>query len=185
MADFVKVAKTAPGKLSYASPGYGTTPHLIGELLKRNAGVSLVHVPYKGGAPAMNDLLGGQVDAFFEAPANLLPQIQAGKLRPLAVTSKKRMQSLPDVPTVAEAGFADLTLESWSALVAPQKTPPAVIARLREALGKVLPNEDLMRSLRERGFEATSSTPQELGHMIFVERKKWATLIKEQNITVD
>ncbi|MBT2304685.1 tripartite tricarboxylate transporter substrate binding protein [Variovorax paradoxus] len=185
LADVVAGAKAKPDKMSFASPGYGTTPHLMGETLMREANISITHVPYKGGGPALNDLLGGQVDLFFEAPATLLPQIHAGKLRPLAVTSKTRMPSLPEVRTVAEQGMPKLMLESWSAFVAPAGTPADIIKRLRVETEKVLKSEGIVSKLRERGFEATSSTPEELARMIRDEGRTWSQLIKERNITVD
>ncbi|MBT2336554.1 tripartite tricarboxylate transporter substrate binding protein [Variovorax paradoxus] len=185
LADVIAGAKAKPDKVSFASPGYGTTPHLVGETLMREANITLTHVPYKGGGPALNDLLGGQVDLFFEAPATLLPQIHAGKLRPLAVTSKARMPSLPEVRTVAEQGMPKLTLESWSAFVAPAGTSADIVKRLRVETEKVLKSEDIVNMLRERGFEATSSTPDELARMIRDEGRTWSRLIKERNITVD
>lgn len=185
LADVVAAAKAKPGKISFASPGYGTTPHLAGEALMREAHISLTHVPYKGGGPALNDLLGGQVDLFFEAPVNLLPQIHAGKLRALALTSKARMPQLPEVLTVAEQGFPKLTLESWSAFVAPPGTPSAIVKRLRVEAEKVLKSEDIVSILRERGFEATHSTPEELARMVRDEGIAWSRLIKERNITVE
>ena len=185
MADVIASAKAKPDKLSFASPGYGTTPHLVAEALMRQSGIVLTHVPYKGGAPALNDLLGGQVDLFFEAPSTLLPQIQNNRLRPLAVTSKARMPSLPNVQTVAELGLPQLTLESWSALVAPPGTPAAIVARLRVETEKALKSEDIVSKLRERGFEAASSTPDQLARMIRDEGRNWSKLIKERSISVD
>lgn len=138
LADVIAAAKSKPGKLSFASPGVGTTPHLAGETFSQEAGITITTVPYKGGAPALNDLLAGQVDLYFEAPATIVPQIQAGKLRALAVTGKKRMAALPNVPTVAEQGFPKLTLESWAAFVAPKGTPPAIIERLHTEIEKVV-----------------------------------------------
>ncbi|MEZ2295194.1 Bug family tripartite tricarboxylate transporter substrate binding protein [Variovorax sp. RCC_210] len=185
LADVIAAAKARPDKLSFASPGYGTTPHLVGETFRREAAIEITHVPYKGGAPALNDLLGGQVDLFFEAPSTLLPQIRAGKIRPLAVTSKTRMSALPEVRTVAEQGMPQLALESWSGFVAPPHTPVDVVARLRIETDKVLKSPDIVNKLRELGFEATSSTPQELARMVRDEGATWSKLIKERNITVD
>ena len=185
LGDIVAVGKANPGKLSYASPGVGTTPNLIGETFKREAGLDITHVAYKGGAPALNDLLAGTVDLYFEAPATLTQHIAAGKLRALAVTGKKRIPVLPQVPTVAEQGMPKLTLESWSALVAPPGTPANVVARLRVETEKVLKSSDLVAKLNDMGFEATTSTPDELTRMIRDEGRNWAQLIKERNITVD
>ena len=185
LADVIAAARSRPDKLSYASPGYGTTPHLVGETFRREAGIEITHVPYKGGAPALNDLLGGQVDLFFEAPSTLLPQIRAGRIRPIAVTSKTRMSAFPEVPTVAEQGMPQLTLESWSGFVAPPHTPADVVARLRIETDKVLKSQDIVGKLHELGFEATSSTPQELARMVRDEGATWSKLIKERNISVD
>lgn len=142
-------------------------------------------MPYKGGAPALNDLLGDQVDLFFEVPSTLLPQIDAGKIRPLAVTSKTRMRSLADVPTVAEQGMPQRTLQSWLGLVAPPDIPAEVVARLRIETEEILKSPDIVNKLHELGFEATSSTPQELARMVRDEGATWSKLIKERNITVD
>lgn len=185
LADVVAAGKANPGKLNYASPGVGTTPHLIGETFRRESGVDITHVPYKGGAPALNDLLAAQVDLYFEAPATLTQQIAAGKLRALAVTGKTRIQALPQVLTVAEQGMPKLTLESWSALVAPPGTPANVVARLRIETEKVLKSPEIVGKLQDLGFEATTSTPEELTRMIRDEGRHWAQLIKERNITLD
>lgn len=185
LAEVVAAGKARPGSLNYASPGVGTTPHLIGETLRREAGIDITHVPYKGGAPALNDLLGGQVELYFEAPATLTQHIASGKLRPLAVTGKTRIQALPQVPTVTEQGMPKLTLESWSALVAPPRTPADVVARLRIEAVKVLRSAEMTGKLNEMGFEATTSTTDELTRMIRDEGRRWAQLIKERNITID
>lgn len=185
LADVIAAAKAKPNKLSFASPGYGTTPHLLGETLRQEAGIEITHVPYKGGGPALNDLLGGQIDLYFEAPGTLLPHLGTGKIRALAVTSKTRMHALPEVRTVAEQGMPKLTLESWSAFVAPANTPPDVVARLRVETEKVLKSDEIVSKLRERGFEATSSSPDELARMIRDEGRVWSKLIRERSISVD
>lgn len=185
LAEVIAAAKSKPGKISFASPGVGTTPHLAGESFSQEAGISITHVPYKGGAPALNDLLSGQVDLYFEAPATIVSQIQGGKLRPLAVTGQKRMASLPNVPTVTEQGFPKLTLESWSAFVAPKGTPSAIIDRLRSEIEKVVKSEDFERKLEERGFEPLSSSRAELARMIQGDNARWAQVIKERRITVN
>lgn len=185
VADLVAAAKTKPGGLSFASPGVGTTPHLVGETFSNEAGIPLTHVAYKGGAPALNDLLAGQVDLYFEAPATITSQIQAGKLRALAVTGTKRMASLPSVPTVSELKLPKLTLESWAALVAPAGTPAAIITRLHTELSKVVNSDDFRRKLEDRGFEPLNKTPAELARMINDESNQWAQIIKERRITAD
>lgn len=184
-AEVVAAAKAKPGGLSFASPGVGTTPHLIGETFSKEAGIELTHVGYKGGAPALNDLLAGQVDLYFEAPATITSQVQAGKLRALAVTGTKRMASLPNVPTVTELGLSKLTLESWAALVAPAGTPAAIVERLHAELDKVVNSNDFRRKLEDRGFEPMSKAPSELAGMINDESNRWAQIIKERRITAN
>jgi tripartite-type tricarboxylate transporter receptor subunit TctC len=185
LADVIAAAKSKPGQLSFASPGVGTTPHLAGETFSQEAGITLTSVPYKGGAPALNDLLAGQVDLYFEAPATIVPYIEAGKLRALAVTGRKRITALPNVPTVAELGFPKLTLESWAAFVAPKGTPPAIIERLRTEIEKVVKSPDFTRKLEERGFEPLSTSPVELARMINEDNVRWAQAIKDRHITVN
>lgn len=185
LADVIAAAKREPGKLSFATPGVGTTPHLAGETFSQEAGITITSVAYKGGAPALNDLLAGQVDLYFEAPATIVSQIQAGKLRPLAVTGKKRLAALPNVPTVAELGFPKVTLESWAAFVAPKGTPATIIERLRTEIEKVVKSPDFTRKLEERGFEPLSTNPAELARMINEESVRWGQIIKDRRITVN
>jgi tripartite-type tricarboxylate transporter receptor subunit TctC len=185
LADVIAAAKREPGKLSFATPGVGTTPHLAGETFSQEAGITITSVAYRGGAPALNDLLAGQVDLYFEAPATIVSQIQAGKLRPLAVTGKKRSAALPNVPTVAELGFSKVTLESWAAFVAPKGTPATIIERLRTEIEKVVKSPDFTRKLEERGFEPLSTNPAELARMINEESVRWGQIIKDRRITVN
>ena len=184
LKEVISAAKASPQTLTFASPGYGTTPHLTAEMLNREAKIALTHVPYKGGAPALNDLIAGRVDIFFEAPATVLPYLKAGKLRALAVTGESRAPLLPDVPTVTEEGMPQLTLASWSAFVAPPGTPPAIIERLRVELDKALKSEELVKKLQERGYGVTTNNPAELAKMIKDEGARWAQLIKDQKITM-
>ncbi len=185
LADVIAAAKSKPGKLTFATPGVGTTPHLAGETLSQETGITMISVPYKGGAPAVNSLLAGEVDLYFEAPATIVPQIQAGKLRPLAVTGKKRMAALPNVPTVAELGFPKLTLESWAAFVAPKGTPAPIIERLRTEIDKVVKSPDFAHRLEALGFEPLSTSPAELARMIKEESERWGQIIKDRHITVN
>lgn len=182
ITDLVKFAKTHPGQLSYASPGNGTTPHLLAESLAADQHVELLHVPYQGGAPALNALLGGQVDFYFDAPAILLPQIRAGKVRAIAVTGRQRNPLLPDVQTVNENGMPQLTLESWSALMAPSGTDPAVIERLRLAMDAALSDEGVVAQLQERGYSVLRSSQKETSERIQREHANWARLIRERKI---
>ena len=138
LAELIALAKSKPDQISFASPGIGTTPHMVGELMNRETGVRMMHVPYKGGAAAVTDLLAGTVNLFFEQPLTLLQHIKSGKLKALAVTSQARLPSFPDVPTVTEAGWPQLTLQSWSGFAAPINTPAAIIGLLNRELIKVL-----------------------------------------------
>ncbi|WP_175493304.1 tripartite tricarboxylate transporter substrate binding protein [Achromobacter sp. NFACC18-2] len=184
LKDVINAAKSTPQALTFASPGYGTTPHLMGELLNREADIALTHVPYKGGAPALNDLIAGRVDIFFEAPATVLPYLQTGKLRALAVTGESRAPLLPQIPTVAEQGMPQLALASWSAFVAPAGTPPAIVERLRTEVEMALKSEQLVQKLQERGYGVITNRPAELAKMIQDEGARWAKLIKDRNITM-
>jgi tripartite-type tricarboxylate transporter receptor subunit TctC len=185
LADVIAAAKSKPGGLSVATPGVGTTPHLASETFSQEAGITLTSVAYKGGAPALNDLLAG-LDLSEDRCGCLEVEIDlAGKLRPLAVTGKKRIVSLPNVPTVAELGFPKLTLESWAAFVAPKGTPVAIIERLRTEIEKVVKSPDFTRKLEERGFEPLSTSPGELVRMIDEESVRWGQVIKDRRITVN
>ena len=184
-AELTRAAKSNPAGLTIASPGYGTIPHLVGELLKTEAGMHLTHVAYKGSAPAMVDLLGGQVDLLFDAPGALVAQIEAGKLQPLVVTSTARMPRLPDVPTMTEVGLPKLSFRSWSAVVAPPGTPPEIVAKLNTELVKVLQSPEIVNRFRDWGFDATTSTPEQLGTAIREDSRTWSQFLKDHNITVE
>jgi tripartite-type tricarboxylate transporter receptor subunit TctC len=184
-AELGRAAKSNPAGLTIASPGYGTIPHLVGELLKTEAGMHLTHVSYKGSAPAMVDLLGGQVDLLFDAPGALMAQIEAGKLQPLVVTSTARMPRLPNVPTMTEVGLPKLSFRSWSAVVAPPGTPPEIVSKLNAELVKVLHSPEVTGRFRDWGFDATTSTPEQLGTAIREDSKTWSQFLKDHNITIE
>ena len=172
----IAYAKANPGKLSYASSGSGTIPHLGAELLKTLAGVSILHVPYKGMAPGLADVLGGQVDMMFAGVATAIPQSRDGRIRLLAIGAEKRNAALPDVPTVAETlpGFA---CENWFGLLAPPATPAAIVARLSSASQEGLRQPESVRRLADLGFDTVASTPEELRALMRAETARWAKVI--------
>jgi tripartite-type tricarboxylate transporter receptor subunit TctC len=185
LAELIALAKTKPDQISFASPGIGTTPHMVGELMNRETGVRMMHVPYKGGAAAVTDLLAGTVNLFFEQPLTLLQHIKSGRLKALAVTSQARLPSLPEVPTVTEAGWPQLTLQSWSGFAAPINTPPAIIALLNRELIKVLDLPETREAITSRGLEPMKTTSQEFGRMIRDEYPRWTAIIRDQKIVLE
>jgi tripartite-type tricarboxylate transporter receptor subunit TctC len=185
MQDLVALARAKPGKLSFASPGAGSQAHLAGELIGMMAGIDLLHVPYKGVGPALNDLLGGQVSLMVAQLPSALPQIRAGKLRALGVASAKRAAVLPEVPTIAEQGFPGFEAVSWYALMAPAGTPPAVVSILSGQCIRILKLADVADKLSALGAAAAGSTPDELAATIRAETARWAAVISARGITVD
>ncbi len=181
--DLVAMAKAKPGTLAFASTGVGSPPHLALELFQGAAGVKFVHVPYRGAAPAITDLLGGQVIAMFADAPVLLPQIQAGKLKPLAVAAEQRNPVLPDVPTLAEQGYANTTCDNWYGLLAPAKTPPAIIAKLNAAMRAALVDPVMKEKLVKVGAVPAPSTPEEFTSFLREELARWAKVIRENGIT--
>ena len=151
MAELLALAKSKPGQLNFASTGPGSMPHLAGELFKSAAGIDIVHVPYKGAAPAVNDIIGNQVHMVFLDIPVLLPQVKAGKVKPIAIGSTQRVPSLPDVPTTGEVGLPQIEAENWYGMVAPAATPPAVIAKLHKATVDALKSAEVMRQARTAG----------------------------------
>lgn len=185
IAELVALAKQQPGKLNYGSTGNGSAAHLIGELFKGTAGIDLVHVPYRGSAPAVTDLLSGQVQIMFATLPTVLAHVQADKLRGLAITAAKRLPSLPNVPTLAEAGYPGLVADAWFGLFAPANTPAAIIARLNAETAKGLQAADAREALAKQGFELTSSTPAQFTEHVRSEVAKWAKVIKDSGAKVD
>jgi tripartite-type tricarboxylate transporter receptor subunit TctC len=178
LKELVALARAKPNSLNYASSGPGSMPHLAGELLKVAAKVDIVHVPYKGAAPAVNDLVGQQVQmAFFDLPV-LLPQVQAGKLKAIAVGSKTRAPSLKDVPTTAEAGFPQVEADNWYGMVAPAATPPAVIARLHQATVAALKDAGVREKLSSQGLNLIGNSPEDFTAYIRSEIEKWGKVAK-------
>lgn len=182
MKELVALAKAQPGKLNFASSGPGSMPHLAGELFKLTAKIDMTHVPYKGAAPAVNDLLGQQVQMVFLDLPVLLPQINAGKLRPIAVGAPERVPSAPDVPTTAEVGMPDLLTENWYGMVAPAHTPPKIVAILNKAAVEAIKDSEVKEKLANQGAILVGDTPEQFAAYIDSETKKWAMVIKEAGV---
>jgi tripartite-type tricarboxylate transporter receptor subunit TctC len=177
--EFIAYAKANPGKVNFASSGNGTSIHLSGELFKVMAGVQMTHVPYKGSAPAISDLMGGQVQVMFDNLPPSLPHIKAGKLRALAVTSAKRAPALPELPTIAEAGLPGFEASSWFGVLAPAGTPPAIIGRLNAEIAKWLATAEAKDKLLALGADAAGGTPEDFAAHIRAETAKWAKVVKD------
>jgi tripartite-type tricarboxylate transporter receptor subunit TctC len=182
MKELLALAKAQPGKLNFASTGPGSMPHLAGELFKLTAKIDIVHVPYKGAAPVMNDLLGQHVEMVFLDLPVLLPQIKAGKITPIAVGAPKRVAGAPEVPTTAEVGMPNLLTENWYGMVAPAKTPPQVIAALNKAAVEAMKDPAVIDKLASQGAILVGGTPDELRAFIDSETKKWAKVIKDAGV---
>jgi tripartite-type tricarboxylate transporter receptor subunit TctC len=185
LAEFVQLAKSQPGKITYASSGVGGAGHLSGELFKLAAGIEMVHVPYKGGGPAMTDLLGGRVDMYAAVPSTALPHVQAGKLRALAVTGPKRLATMPEVPTVAESGYPGFEAVNWYCFVAPGKTPKDIIDFWNREIVKVLNDPQVKAELSKHDLVPDPGTPQELARYIDSETEKWGKVVRAAKITAD
>lgn len=185
VADLIAAARKAPGHLSYASAGNGTSIHLAGEVFTALAKVDMLHVPYKGSGPAVSDLLGGQVNYMFDSITSARPHIQSGKLRALGVTTAKRSASLPNVPTLAEAGVAGYEVSPWFAVFAPAGTPKPVIAKLNATLLEAMKQPDVRARFEAIGAEAIGSTPEELAAHLARESARWTQLIVARGIKLD
>lgn len=185
LADVLAGSKAKTGGLSSASPGTGTSPHMALELLAYQSGVKFTHVPYKGSGPAVQDVIGGQADMMFDTVLIVGPHIQSGKLRPIAVSSSKRLESLPDVPTIAEAGQKGFDMGSWQAVFAPAGTPKPVVDRLHAEIMKIVATPEVQARLKGFGMVPSSMTPAELGDYQKAEVAKWAQVIKAAGIKAD
>jgi len=185
VAELIAYAKANPGKLNFASSGNGTSIHLSGELFKVMAGVQMTHIPYKGSAPALQDLLGGQVQLMFDNLPPSLPQIKAGKVRALAVTSLTRAPALPDVPTIAESGLPGFEASSWFGILAPAGTPPAIVAKLNAEIAKWLATPEAKEKLAKQGANAAGGTPEDFAKHIAAETAKWAKVVKDSGAKID
>jgi len=183
--ELIALAKASPGKLTFASSGNGQSTHLSAELFNTMAGTRMVHVPYRGSAPAMTDVMGGQADIMFNTMLSSMPYVKDGKLRALAVTSVARSPAAPDVPTVAESGLDGYEATAWNGLMAPAGTPDAVVQKLNAALQKVLGRPDLQKQFAQQGFDADWMTPAEYGQFLDDEIRKWAEVVKVSGATVN
>jgi tripartite-type tricarboxylate transporter receptor subunit TctC len=184
VADVVAFAKANPGKLTYASPGHGSSPHMSAELFKYMAKVDITHVPYRGAAPGYTDLIAGRIDLHFAVMASGLPLVEAGQLRALAVTTAKRQDSAPDVPTVAETGVPGYDMSSYFALVMPAKTPPEIIRKVNADTNTLLAEPAIKARFDKLGVTPAGSTPEALGAFLKEEMAKWGPVIKAANIKI-
>ena len=183
--ELVAYAKAHPGQLNFGSSGNGSSIHLSGELFKTMAKVDMQHVPYKGSAPAVTDLLGNQIAIMFDNMPSAIQHVRSGKLHPIAVTTAKRSPELPDVPTIAEAGVPGYEATSWFGLFVPAGTPPAVVSKLNTAIVKVLAKADIKKKINEQGAEVYSETPAQFSAFIQKESLKWGKVVRESGASVD
>ncbi|HTD90894.1 MAG TPA: tripartite tricarboxylate transporter substrate binding protein [Burkholderiales bacterium] len=185
VSEFISLAKARPGQFNYALTGYGNATHLAGELFKVLAGIDMVGVNYKGGGPALTDLIGGQITAFFSGVASGSAQIKGGKIRALGVTTARRTAALPDVPAIAEAGVPGYEVDGWYGLLAPAATPPAVIARFNNDLAATVAMAEMKERLLAAGIDARPSTPAEFQARIARDIARWSEVVKKARITIE
>jgi tripartite-type tricarboxylate transporter receptor subunit TctC len=185
LPELVAYAKKNPGKMSYASAGPGTASHIAGEYFKRVAGVEVVHVPYKGSAPALTDLMAGHVAYTFDYLPSALPHVRSGRLRAVAVTGPRRSKAAPELPTAIEAGLPEFNVVTWYAVYAPAKTPRAVVARIQETIAKAAKEPEVMKKMEDVGVELVASSPEDLAKFQRSEIERWSKLIKEAEITAN
>jgi tripartite-type tricarboxylate transporter receptor subunit TctC len=185
VAELIALARKQPGRLSYGSTGLGTAHHLIGEQFIDMTGVDIVHVPYKGSAPALVDLMGGQIQIMFDTVASCLPHIKSGKLRALAVATAKRSSALPDVPTLAESGLTGFDIASWFGLMVPAGTPPEIVGKIQVEVTKMLATSQTREQLRLMGAEAVGNTPEQMKQQIAVEVTRFGALAAKAKLQID
>ena len=185
VADLVRRAKEKPGQLNYGSAGVASPPHMAGELFTRLAGVDVMHIPYKGSSAALTDLIGGGLTFTIDGISSQLPQVRAGKIRALAVTSAKRLAGLPDIPTVAESGLPGYEYWAWQGICAPAGTPKEIISRLNSEIAKILKTQEARDWFAEQGAEAIIETPEEFGAFIKSEHSRWGKIIREAGIKAE
>jgi tripartite-type tricarboxylate transporter receptor subunit TctC len=183
--ELIALAKAQPGKLTFGSSGTGGAPHMAVELFKQLANVNVVHVPYKGGGPAMADLVGGQISGSFASMPSSIPFVRGGKLRALAVTAPKRSPAAPDVPTISEAGIPGFSVLDWQGLFTTAKTPPAIVNKLNAEVVRILKLPDVIEKLAVAGVEIQTSTPKEWGDFVKSEIAKWAKVVKDAGVKVE
>jgi tripartite-type tricarboxylate transporter receptor subunit TctC len=185
LKELVALAKSKPGQLTVASAGSGTPTHLAAELFKSAAGIDFVHVPYKGAAPATNDLLGGQVQIMFNNPVSALPQVKAGKLRALAVTGAKRSPAAPELPTVAESGYPGFEAGTWYGILGPANLPKEIVTKVHTDTVKALRMKDVQEKLTAQAWDSIGNSPSEFAAVYRSDLEKWAKVVKAANIRVD
>lgn len=185
LEQLLKQAKANPGKMNYASPGTGTLTHLVGELFTQETDANIAHIPYKGAAPAITDLLGGQVEMAFADLTPILPHVQSGAVRALAITSSQRTPLLPDVPTMTELGYPEVVHTTEYGVIMPAGTPPAIVAKAQQALAEVLQSDAVRESYARMGADPAPSKPEEYRQMVLDTYKTWGEFIKERNITLN
>ena len=185
MKELLIELKKNPGKYSFASAGNGTTSHLAGETLKAQAGLAIVHIPYRGGAAAITDVIADRIDFMIDVMPNTAPHVRNGRLKGLAVSTLQRVNSFPDIPTIAESGVPGFDVSAWDALFAPAGTPPAVLEKVGQAMQKILADDALKQQLNSRGSETSPTTPAALRSFIQVEIERWGQAIKRSGTTVD
>jgi tripartite-type tricarboxylate transporter receptor subunit TctC len=185
LPELIAYAKNNPGKITFGSSGYGTQPHMLGEMLKLMADIDIVHVPYRGAGQSVTDLLAGQVQMIFETTAILLPHVEGGRLRALAVATEARSPLLPGVPTTAESGYPKLLASFWSGLLAPAGTPPGIVEKLNVAVNEILKSKEAQAGLARLSAEAKIGSPQDFAAFIAVEAPRWAAIASATGIKVD
>ena len=185
VSELIAYAKARPGQLNYGSGGVGSTPYLATELLKSMAGIDAVHVPYKGGAPALNDLIGGQLSFMIENMPGTMPFVKSGKLRALAVTSLERSSVAPEVPTAAESGYPGFEALAWHGILAPAKTPPAIVKKLNEEIAKALQDSDTKALLVNQAMQVVGNTPEAFAAFIQKDIAIWKAVATAANVTVE
>jgi tripartite-type tricarboxylate transporter receptor subunit TctC len=185
LAEFIALAKSAPGKLSYASPGTASQGHLVSLLFAKRAGIEMLHVPYRGGAPALMGIIGGEVQFGVLSKQITIPQIRAGNLRALATGGHKRDVSLPEVPTLIESGFAGFEATQWVGLLAPARTPPAIVERLNKVFNDALQNPEMVAKLATQGMTPAGGTPDDFARLISAELRQWTEVARQANVVSD
>ena len=185
LADLVSAAKAKPGTINFASSGNGTVGHLATELFQKEAGIKLVHIPYKGAAQGMTDVIGGQVQIYVASIPTVIGHIKSGKMRALAVTSLKRVDDIPQTPTLAESGYTGFQATTWFGILGPAKLPKEVLVKLNAEINKALQNPELQKKLSDQGADVAGSTPDQFAKLIRGEMSKWGKVVKESGATID